>query len=373
MARHALRAFVLVSSLAFLAVFVLAAIDTVRGGAPADPVEAALVDQAQRFAERRLAYLEPAGEHPAAILPGVPALLALLVGADTPGRAQMRALTLLATLFTAFLLCFLVQMETRSWTLALAAAGLALAGQGLFTTAPGVARPEAFLMLLVLLAFAALRFLSGVSGALLAAVLLAAACFVEQQAILFLVAAACSQVVEGRRRFVTFVISAGLLVAVGTWVLSRVLGPWYNAAAWNAPFDALRFSPLAALRFSTTHLLGRLGVFTIVCVLSFALSTRPWMGPRGIWTWLAMAGVLTAVATTQNSAADPSALVPSVFAIALLGTLALQRVVHHLSDRYDSIAPGGEGIILTGLGIQIVVFLVFAADAGWIRAMASLG
>ena len=373
MARHALRAFVIVASLAFVAVFLVAAVDTVGHGAPADPVEAALVEQAQRFAERRLAYLEPAGDHSAAILPGVPALLALLVGADTPGRAQLRALTLLATLFTAFLLCFLVQVETRSWSLALASAGLAVAGQGLFTTAPGVARPEAFLMLLVLLGFAALRFLSGVSGALLAAVPLAAACFVEQQAILFLVAATCSQVVEGRRRFVTFAVTAGVLVAVATWVVSGILGPWYNAAAWNAPFENLRFSPLAALRFSTTHLLGRLGVFTVVGVLSFALSTRPWMGPRGIWTWLAMAGVLAAVATTQSSAADPSALVPSILAIALLGTLALQRVVHHLADRYDSVAPGGDGIILTGLGIQIVVFLVFAVDAGWIRAMVSVG
>ena len=373
MARHALRAFVLAASLAFLAVFLLAAIDTVRGGGRADPVEAALVDQAQRFAERRLPYLEPAGEGGAAILPGVPALLAVLVGADTPGRAQMRALTLLATVFTAFLLCFVVQVETRSWTLALASAGLALAGQGLFTTAPGVARPEAFLVLLVLLAFAALRFLSGVFGALLAAVLLAAACFVEQTAFLFLVAAACSQLVERRRRFVTFVITAGVLVAVGTWMLSRVLGPWYNAAAWNAPFAALRFSPLAALHFSTSHLIGRLGVFTVVAVLSFALSTRPWTGPRGLWMWLALAGVLAAVATTQNAATDPGALVPSVVAIALLGTLALQRVVHHLADRYDAIAPGGEGIILAGLGIQIVVFLGFAVEAGWIRALASVG
>src|SRR5262245_54011473 len=112
MARHALRAFVVVASVAFLAVFLFAAVDTVRGGAPADPIEAGLVDQSQRFAKHRLVYVEPAGEQPAA-LPGIPALLAVLVGVDTPGRAQMRALTLLATLFTAFLLCFVVQMETR--------------------------------------------------------------------------------------------------------------------------------------------------------------------------------------------------------------------------------------------------------------------
>jgi hypothetical protein len=83
--------------------------------------------------------------------------------------------------------------------------------------------------------------------------------------------------------------------------------------------------------------------------------------------------VFVAMLSTQSSAADPSVLVPSILAISLLGTLALQRVVHHLSDRYDSIAPGGEVIILTSLGVQIVVFLGFATDAGWILALASAG
>jgi hypothetical protein len=283
----------------------------------------------------------------------------------------MRALTLLATLFTTFLLCFVVQMETRSWCLAVAAAALALVGQGLFSTAPGVARPEAFLMLLALLAFSALRFLPGVLGALLGALFLAAACFVEPLALLFVIAAAGSQVAEGKRRFVTFVIAAGLLLAGGTILLSRVLGPWYNAAAWSLPLETLRFDPLAAIRFSTAHLLSRLGIFTVVALLSFALSTRPWTGPRGVWMWLAAASVLAAIATSQNTAADPAALVPSILGLSLFGTVALQRVVHHLADRYDSIAPGGEAIILAGVGVQIVVFLGFAAEAGWIRTLVS--
>ena len=373
MTLHALRAFVIVASLAFLAAFLLAALGTVSRDTPADPVETALVEQAQRFARHHLAYVEPSGERPAAIMPGLPALAAVLVGVDTPGLGLLRALALTATLFTAILLCFLVRLETRSWTLAVASTGLAVAGQGLFTSAPGLARPEALLMLLVLLAFAALRFVSGVPGALLAAVALAAACFVEQQAFGFLLAAACAQGAEGRRRFFVFTLAAGLLLAIGTGLLSRHLGPWYNALAWSAPFEALRFHPLAALRFMTSHLLGRLGVLTVVGMLSFALSTRPWLGPRGLWMWLALAGTLIAVASTQDPAADPSVLVPSVVALSLLGTLALQRVVHHLADRYDAIGPRGDGIILTSLGVQIVVFLRFAADAGWIRSLASPG
>lgn len=367
MARLFLRALVLAASLSSLALYGIAAVDALRGPRPADPIEQAILDQSSRFADRDLALAEPDDPRAPVPMPGFAALVALLVGVDVPGLELVRALALTATLFTALLLVCLVHFETGSWTLSLAAASCALVGQGLFATAPGLARPEALLFLCVLLAFAALRILVGVAGSLLAGALLGAAYFIDTGALIFLAAALLSQALDERRRLWTLAVTAGLLIAAGTILLAPHLGPGLTAAAWTAPFARLGLDPHAALHFGASLLLGKLGLFTLVVVLSCALVSEPWRDREGLWIWLGMAAIFAGALASQDARADGSALVSSIAAFALLGTLALQRVVHQLAERAGRDGHAGEAALLAALAIQFVVLGSYAADAAWIR------
>ncbi len=369
MARLFFRALVVAASLSFVVVFAVAAFDAVRGSLPADPIERSLLDQAARFAHRDLAYAEPTDPRAPAAMPGFAALVAVLVGVDEPRLELVRALALTATLFSALLLLCLVHFETASWTLALAAASCALVGQGLFATAPGLARPEALLFLCVLLAFAALRVFVGVVGSLIARALLGAAYFIDTGALVFLGAALVSQALDERRRLWTLALVSGLLLAAGTIALSPQLGPWFHAAGSSAPLERLAFSPRAALEFASSVLLGKLGLFSLVVVLSYALSSEPWRDREGLWIWLGLAAVLAGALASQDARADGSALVSSVAALPLLGTLALQRIVHHLADRSGRDGPGGEAVMLAALAIQFLVLGSFAVDAVWVRSL----
>jgi hypothetical protein len=373
MARLFLRSLVVLVSLGFAGVFTLAAVDTVRGPVPADPVERAILDQAVRFTHLNLAYAEPKDAHAPALMPGFAALVAVLVGADRPGLELVRTLALTATLFAALLLLCLVHFETASWTLSLAAAGSFLFGQGLLATAPGLARPEAFLFLFVLLAFGALRLFVGLTGSILAGVLLAVAYFVDAGALIFLAAALVSQAFDERRRLWTLALVAGLLLAAGTIALSQHLGPWFSASAWSAPLEQLFFSPKAALAFVTQVLLGKLGLFSLVAVLSCALSSQPWRDREGLWVWLGVGAIVAGAFATPGTGADPSALVSSIAALVFVGTLALQRVVHQLADRTGGDAPSGEAVMMAALAIQFVVFASYAVDAAWVRVLPIAG
>ena len=370
MIRPIFRALVIAASLAFLVVFTVAALDTVRGGAPADRVEISILHEAGRIAHPRAQAAAALEAPPLSLLPGFPAVVASLIGVDPPRLELVRTVALTATLFTALLLLLVIRIETRSWTLALAAAGFGLAGQGLFATAPGIARPEALLVVLVLLAFAALRFFVGAVGSLLASVLLAAAFFVERSAIGFIAVALVAQAFESRGRCLTLAAATGALIAAGVLALPLLLGVGLDAGAWAPALAGLRFEPLEALRFAASHLFGRLGLFTLVAVLSFALSTQLWQGNRGVWIWLGAAAVAAGIVASQGPGPDPGALVPSIVVLALLGTLSLQRVVHHLSDSDEYEGPGGEGVILAGLAIQGLVFLAAAAEAPWVTTLA---
>lgn len=373
MARLMLRAFVVVLALACATTFTAAAVEAIRGPLPADPIESSIVDQTRRFAARDFAYAEPTTPGAPVLMPGLPALVAVLVGVDVPRLELVRAVALTATLFTAFLLLFLVHFETASWTLGVAAGGLFLFGHGLFATAPGLARPEALSFLLVLLAFGALRYLVGVSGSILAGVLLALAWFFDAGALVFLLGALVSQAFDERRRLVTLAVVSGVLLAAATVVLMPRLGPWMSAAAWSGALERFAFDPRAALTFTTTTLLGRLGLFAAAFVFSCALTTQPWRDREGLWIWLGVAAVAGGAFATQQGGgpAHAGALAASVAAFALLGTLALQRVVHGLAGSGGE-EPSGEAVMLSALVLQFGVFAACATDAAWVRGF-SLG
>jgi hypothetical protein len=373
MVRHGFRALVLLSSVAAVLVYLAAALPAARGEGPADAVEAAVLAQANRLLDGAPAYLDASDPAPVVPMPGYAWIVSRLVGVDDARLWLLRQLALVATLFTAALVLVIVRVEAGGWTLPLAAAGLSLAGPALFGSAPGAARPESIALLLVLLGFATLRLTMGVLGALAAALLLAAAFFLHAPAVWFIVAAMLSLACEDRRRCTAFTVVALVAVGGGTLALSRLLGPWFTFAAWEAPLRELAAGSDGMLRFAADHLLGRLAPFVLVAVLSFALTTQPWNERRGIWMWLALAGVAASLGAPSHDAAEVS-LRASILAVVLVGAIALKLVVGQLAEAAGDADPAGENVQWAGLLLQFFVLVALAPTPPWLpMALAAVG
>ena len=331
-----------------------------------DPVEGAVLERATRLAHGEALYTEPAGSGEPELMPGFPAAVSLLVRAFGPELWEPRALALLATLLLAALVMLIVQMETSSWTLAVASVGFVLMGHAILADRPGEARPETFMLLLVLLGFLAMRLTNGVWGMLPAALLLSAAFFTDQQAAWFVAAAAFALALGDWKRLVAFMLPTGMLVAGGYVALSQTLGPWFNFNVWDAPLEMMRFSATGPLHYVGEHLLGKLGVPTLAAVMSFALPTEPWRGKGGLWMCMGIGALAAGLLSTQSTAFGPHALIPSVVALSLVGPISIQRVTRHLSAWPGSSRLGGQGVVLAALALQFIVFLSSVSPSQWL-------
>lgn len=331
-----------------------------------DPVEVTTLERAARFAGGGPLYAEPAHRDEPALMPGFPLAVAGLVQAFGPDLRQPRILTVFATLLLALVVLLAVRIETDGWTLAVSSAGLLLLGAMLLAEPPGVGRPETLVMTLALLGFLALRLSTGAWGAVLGALLLAAAVFAGPHGAWFAAAALCAMAIERGRRAVAYTLAVGVLVGAGHVLLSESLGPWFNFDAWDAPLRAARPNALAPLHYVGDQLLGRFGVLTLAVVLSFAMPTPPWRGKGGLWAWFGFAAVAAGLASTQSVIHGPGALIPTIVALALLGPVSIQRVTSHLSAWPGSTRLAGQGVVLTALVLQYVVFFSSVASSRWL-------
>src|SRR5687768_15318004 len=151
-----------------------------------DPVESVLVGHARTLAQHPPEYVEPATLGEPSIMPGFPFVVSSLTGVPAPGPGHARSIALGATLCVFLLVLIIVHMECASWTLALASGSSVLTGILVLSELPAAARPDSLMVLLVLLGFLLLRLSHGLRGALLGAFPLAAAFFVDQQAVWFI-------------------------------------------------------------------------------------------------------------------------------------------------------------------------------------------
>jgi hypothetical protein len=330
-----------------------------------DPVETAVLDRAQRFAADGPLYADASEPSLRAVMPGMPVATSLLARAFAARLWEPRLLALLATLACAALVLSIVRRETDSWTLAVAGCGFLVLGHGLLAEPLGIGRPDMPMLLLALTGFLVLRHTNGVWGALLAAVPLAAAFFVDERAAWFLAAAVAACALEGWRRSVTLMLALAIGVGGGYVGLSQLFGPWFNYQAWDAPLRALRFDGGGLLRYVGDHLLGRLAVPTLAAVLSFAMPTAPWRGKGGLWMCFGIAAVLACLTATQSADWAPHALLPGILALAMLGPMSMQRVTGHLSAWPGSTRLAGRGVVLAALALQMIVFLTCVSPSRW--------
>ncbi|OGF14429.1 MAG: hypothetical protein A2W00_00225 [Candidatus Eisenbacteria bacterium RBG_16_71_46] len=351
-----LRAFVwLMSALAVVAYVFLAGRRLLQ---PAlDPGEGAILEVATRLAQGGSAYLDPTVATATPVMPGFPFVVSLLARRFGPHLWEPRLIAVLALLGVAALALAAVRRETDNWTPAVASAGFVLMGCGLIVESPGIARPEALMLLLALLALFTLRVRQGPWGLLLSGALFAAAFLTHPLALWFAAAAMFSLALEDRGRLLAFAAGIAVLCGGGYVAASQLLGPWFNYFAWDQPLGALRFVPMGPLHYMGDQLLGRLGVLTLAAVMSFALPVQPWRGRGGLWMCMGIAALAAGMLATQSARFGGPALIPSVVALALIGPISIQRVTRHLSAWPGSSRLGGQGVVLAALTLQFIMFL----------------
>ena len=321
---------------------------------PYDATERGLLELTLRLVAHGPLYAAPSTVDAPSILPGFPLVASVLVDALGPNLLWLRLVSLISIVALAMLALAVVREETENRTLAVASGCIMLAGYGLLAGNPAASRPEPLMLLLALGGGIALRSMPGAAGGLIAALMLSAARFTHAQAVWFVAAAFIYLTREDRGRLVPFTLGLAVFLAGGFVLLSHFLGPWFNYYVWDLPIRSLRFDGLGMLHFIGGRLLGTLGVLTVMTVLSFALPTRPWRGPGGLWPCIGLAAVAASILATQNVTPEPQALAICVAALALVGPISMHRVTQHLSAWPDSTRMTGEGVVLVALVLQFV-------------------
>jgi len=373
MLRLLMRSLVLSTSVVVIASFAVTALQHSTDTGSVDPTENAIFDGASRVACGQHLYDESNVSATPAPMPGYPFAFLFASGGHDLHFRQLRALATGIALSLAVVVGAMVQLETGSFTLALASGGFVLLGLDFAPGLPTAARPEVLMLLLVVLGFSILRFTQGIWGVLLAAPLFASAYFVDQHTGWFLAAAFLALGIEDRPRLFVFVLVSGLLLGGGFVFLSLRLGPWFNFNTWDAPLATIYAHPGNALRYVTNHLLGKFSVWVLAALLAFAMPTQPWSGKRGMWMFFVAAAVAACLFSTQTNHLDAWFLVPGMIALALLGPIMVQRVARHLSAGDDPDLPGSEGVIVTALALQFLVLLAAMPISRWLPDLATLG
>jgi hypothetical protein len=327
------------------------------------PDDGVILDHAVRFASGTAAYVAPTTAQAISPMPGFPWVVSFLVAALGPQLWVPRVASLLFSLIAAVLAMFIVRAETKSWTVGAASGGILLLGLTVLTGHPEAARPEPLALALGLAGLLVLRHVPGYVGAIGSALILSAAFFVHPLALWVIGAAIAYLVAEQPKLCLVFVLAVAVGCGGGYVTLSNSLGEWFNFSAFDGPLSALRFRPSRVLHYIGDVLLGRLGVLTLSTVMAFALPTRPWRGPTGLWTWVAFAAMASGLVATQSLRVSPADMIPVMTALALIGPISVQRVTQHLSAWPGSSRLGGRGVVLTALVLQFVMLFAGVSAA----------
>jgi hypothetical protein len=360
MLRSSLRIVLWLASLAVLAGYLIMVSHDLRPPRALDASERALLVHAERLAADEPLYREPPANSSLPIMPGFPWALSLLINVLGSRTWEPRAMATAALLACALLLAIVIASETGSRTMAAVGAGVLLLGSTLLTPPAAQGQAEVLALLLVLAAFLSIRRVGEITGALLGALLLACACFTTVLALPFLLVAFIHCTVSGTRSGVAFTLGTAAFLGGGYLWLSKTLGPWFNYQVSDALLQSLHFDGAGLLHLLGGHLLGTFGVLSLTIVLSFGLPVRPWRGAVGLWTWLAIGGVVASALASQSVSLASHALLPAIVALALAGPLAMQRVTRHLSAWPGATKLGGESMVLAALALQFLQLMASA-------------
>jgi MFS family permease len=294
-----------------------------------DYIEGVMMDHVARLVAGKPIYVKPSVDFISlAYMPGWTVAAAAVARVLGPGFLAGRLVSFAGSLVIGGLVLAILKRETRSWTIAIAGAGLYYMGYG---AAGGghydVARPDSLMLALALGALYVLRFTEGTAGAVVSALMLVAAFFTKQHAVWFGLLTAVHVWFNERRRLVAFVVPWVLGCAGGYALLAVWLGPWFTFYTWNLPAHWSHVAPIRIEHYLGAGLLGMLGGLTVPALLSLMLPEAPWRGKSGLWMWLGLAGVGTGLLATLDPSAWKHVFIPSMVAMSVLGPLSIWRLM----------------------------------------------
>jgi hypothetical protein len=320
-----------------------------------DYIEGVMMDQVVRVAHGLPLYAAPSIDYvPVAYMPLLTWLSALLARTFGPAFWEPRLLSLLASLATTAVCFVAVHLETRRAPLAAAAAGLFLMGYHLGGGGHyDIARPDAVMIALGLLAILVLRTTTGARGAVAAGLLVTAAFLAKQHAVWFAVGGGLHLLVNDRRRALPFAATVLVGCGGGYLLLMRVLGPWFAFYTWDVPahWSHLNFGRIT--NYLRLGLFGLIGPMTTFAVLSFALPERPWRGRAGIWLWTGLAALGTGLMATLDPNAWRHVFMPTMAAFSILGPISLQRIGERIGAKPTG-TRGTSVVLVLVLALQVV-------------------
>jgi hypothetical protein len=321
-------------SAAATGLYLLLAKGHLRYAGEMDYIEGVMMDHVTRVLHGQPLYVKPSVDFiTLAYMPGWTVVAAAFAKVLGPGFFAGRLVSFLSSLAIGALVLSILERETRSWTIAIAGAGLYYMGYG---NAGGghydVARPDSLMLALSLGALFLLRFRDGTLATVAAALLLVAAFFTKQHAVWFGIAMLVHLALNERARLLPFALTWIAGCAGGYALLAAWLGPWFVFYTWNLPAHWSHVAPIRIERYIGGGLLGMLGGLTVPALLSLMLPEPPWRGRSGLWAWLGAAACGTGLLATLDPSAWKHVFIPSMMAMSVLGPLSIWRLAHALGE-----------------------------------------
>ncbi len=356
MIRRALVGLLWALSAAATGLYLRLALSHLRYPGEMDYIEGVMMDHVVRLLHGQPLYVKPSVDFiPLAYMPGWTVVAAAVSRVLGTGFLAGRLVSFLASLAIGALVLSILRRETRTWTYAIAGAGIYYMGYGV---AGGghydVARPDSLMLALSLGAIALLRFGGGRVSAIVSALLLVAAFFTKQHAVWFGLAMVAYVALEDRRRLAPFALTWAIGCAGGYALLAWWLGPWFAFYTWNLPAHWSTLAPVRIERYVGGGLLGMLGGLSVPALLSLMLPEAPWRGRAGIWMWLGLAGVGTGLLATLDPSAWRHVFIPSMLALSVLGPLSIWRLARAAGGGEAALAGRATGAACLLLSLQFV-------------------
>jgi hypothetical protein len=331
--RVALRAALWAVSIASVLVYLALAIRRMVYPLELDCIEGVMLDHVRRLAAGQPIFVEPSlGFIPLAYMPGFATASALVARFAGTHFWVPRLISVAATLGIMGVIACVVRAETRSWTAAVAGAGLYAMAFGLTGGCYDVARPDSLMLLLAFGGLATLRFTRGAAGAIAAALLLTVAFFTKQHAAWFVLASLAHLAWNDRRRLGPFALAIALGCGGGYALLAAWLGPWYRFFTLEVPSGWSELSRGRILTYLGHGVFGTLALLSVPVLLSLARAERPWRGPSGIWMWAGLGAIGTGLLATLDPSAYRHVMIPTMVTLAILGPISLARVSRDLES-----------------------------------------
>ncbi|MCC6350814.1 MAG: hypothetical protein IT347_14600 [Candidatus Eisenbacteria bacterium] len=293
-----------------------------------DFIEGVMLDHVARIAHGQPIYVAPSLQFiPLAYMPLFTTVSGLVMRLTGPGFFAMRIVSFSSSLLLAALIAIVVLRETRRPVFALAAAGVYAMAFGLTGACYDVGRPDSMMLLLSFGGLAVLRYSRGAAGAVGAAGLLTLGFFTKQHSVLFSFGALAYLFFHERRRFLPFAAAIVTGCLGGYLLLAAWLGEWFRYFTWSVPSGWSEVNPARIERYLGGGLFGALACSSAPALLSLAVRDENTDPRRALWYWTGFAAVGTGLLATLDRNAYLHVFTPTVVALAILGPLALDRLL----------------------------------------------